>query len=291
MERQELLKSLTELSTASTGQEAVLALQAWFRHVARARTMQVQLPDGSIMLSALDNLSKGLLSQHAHVALNLSRHQLKLDYRAELETVEEYARSLLAEFEVLSLSSEPKKQKVREVKEKEGEDSAAPKPPPKAPRIEPAATDRGQGGSNKLCLQWMSDSGCKYGDKCRFIHSADESALKGRCFLCSATDHWANSCPVKAARKAEARGGSGGKAKGKGKQSKGGPALKGLADEPDMQPLPLQCRLLSPLHLLPFLGPLLGCLSRSHRRSRRLSRGMQRKIWQGKWPRSSGRSG
>ena len=57
MERQELLKSLTELPVAGSGREAVLSLQAWFRHVAKARTMQVQLPDGSILLAALDNLS------------------------------------------------------------------------------------------------------------------------------------------------------------------------------------------------------------------------------------------
>ena len=118
MERQELLKSLTELQVAGSGQEAVLILQAWFRHIARARTMQVQLPDGSILLAALDNLSKGILAQHAHVAfrLNLLRHQLKLEYRAELETVEEYARSLLAEFEVLALCSEPKKPRIRKLK-------------------------------------------------------------------------------------------------------------------------------------------------------------------------------
>ena len=131
MERQGLLKSLTELPVAGSGQEAVVTLQAWFRHVARARTMQVQLPDESILLAAL--------GQHAHVAfrLNLSRHQLKLDYKAELETVEEYARSLLAEFEVLALSSgDPnpaKRQRVRKLKEQEvppapKEDSG---PPPK----------------------------------------------------------------------------------------------------------------------------------------------------------------
>ena len=100
MERQELLKSLTELQTAGSGQEAVLTQQAWIRHVARARKMQ----DGSILLAAPDTLSKGLFAHHAHPAfhLNLSTHQLELDYKAELETVEEFARSLLAEFEVLA---------------------------------------------------------------------------------------------------------------------------------------------------------------------------------------------
>ena len=84
-ERQELLKSLTELPTANNGHEAVLTLQAWLRRISRARNMQVQLPDGSILLAALDQLAKTLLSQNTHIGfrLNLSRHQLKLDYQAE----------------------------------------------------------------------------------------------------------------------------------------------------------------------------------------------------------------
>ena len=193
MERQELLKSLTELQMAGSGQEAVLTLQAWFRHVARARTMQVQLPDGSILLAALDNLSKGLLGQHAHVAfrLNLSRHQLKLDYKAELETVEEYARSLLAEFEVLALSSgdlnPAKRQRVRKLKEQEvppapKEDSGQ---PPKGagkgrpPNTEAKAAERPPRVTGKVCTNWMSAGGCQYGDKCKFIHNVDDEAMKG----------------------------------------------------------------------------------------------------------------
>ena len=239
MERQELLKSLTELQVATSGQEAVLILQAWFRHVARARTMQVQLRDGSILLAALDALSQGILSQHAHVAfrLNLSRHQLKLDYKAELETVEEYARSLLAEFEVLALSSHdpsaPKRPRLKKIKDQD--QPSVVKDPPAPPLTKgtgkgtnpssDTAAERQHRGAGRLCSSWMSAEGCANGDKCRFTHQVDEEAMKGRCFYCSSENHWANTCPVKAARKAEVRAGrqsapsdgKGAKAKGKGK--------------------------------------------------------------------------
>ena len=107
-ERQELLKSLTELGPAAQASEAVLILQQWFRHVARARTMKAQLPDGSLLLAALDTMAKGLLAENAQVAfrVSLNRHQLRLDYQADIELVEAYARNLMAEFEVLSLASD-----------------------------------------------------------------------------------------------------------------------------------------------------------------------------------------
>ena len=122
-ERAELLKALTDLSTAQSPGDAVLSLQQWFRHISRARGMNIQLPDGSLLLAGFDNSAKHLLSQHAQVAfrLSLTRHSLRLDYQASIETVEEYAKVMLAEFEVLALSSERggsvKRQRQRKIKD------------------------------------------------------------------------------------------------------------------------------------------------------------------------------
>ena len=198
-ERAELLRSLTESSVAQNAGDAVLLLQQWFRHVSRARGMNIQLPDSSLLLAGLDGLSKVLLAQHTQVAfrLSLSRHSLRLDYQASVESVEEYAKVMLAEFEVLSLASEPKKPKLRRVKEKDTESSPDPKMPPKMPptkgqgkskgvNAEVPAQERPAGSSTKPCLSWMSPEGCKYGDRCRFVHNVDDEAMRGRCFVCSA---------------------------------------------------------------------------------------------------------
>ena len=258
-ERAELLKSLTELSSAQTPGDGVLLLQGWFRHASRAKVMNIQLPDSSLLLASLDGMAKHLLSQHAQVAfrLSLSRHSLRLDYQASVATVEEYAKVMLAEFEVLALSSEPRKPKARKIKEKEAEEPTNLKPPPRANlqkgngkgkggQADVAPSERPAGSSSKKCLSWMTSEGCKYGDRCRFVHDTSEEALRGRCFMCSSDSHWANMCPVKAARKAEARqeaaaskGQPGqAKAKGKGKdKDKGMVVAKSIPDDP-VPPMP-----------------------------------------------------
>ena len=194
-------------------------------------------------------MQEGLLAQHAHVAfrLNLSRHQLKLDYKAELEPVEEYARSLLAEFEVLALSSgdpnSAKRQRVPKLKEQDLSNAsssrkddpvAAPKGAGKTrqPAPEAKGAERQPLGGTKVCTNWMSAAGCQYGDKCKFAQNVDEEAMKGRCCYCSSESHWANSCPQKAAARAEARAirqGSAADGKGSKGSGKGKPTAKAQA--------------------------------------------------------------
>ena len=57
--RQKWLQSLTELASATAASEAVLTLQA--------RTMHLQIPDGSLLLAALESMSKSLLRENAQV--------------------------------------------------------------------------------------------------------------------------------------------------------------------------------------------------------------------------------
>ena len=184
----------------SAAQDAVLYLQGWFRHVARARAMSVQLPDGSLLLSALDGLARPLLSQNAQVAfrLSLTRHTLRLDYQSDLSSVEEYARTLLAEFEVLALSGSEvegpqKRQRVRRIADPNSPNTSGLRPDPKPP------------SSAKACNNWLSAHGCKYGARCNFHHDMESETLQGRCFYCSSPEHWANSCPIKNAHKSEDR--------------------------------------------------------------------------------------
>ena len=61
--------------------------------------------------------------------------------------------------------------------------------------------------------------------------------MRGRCFFCSADSHWANGCPVKLARKQDAKAAAvtglrEAKAKGKGKPTtKGAPSLKAVQED------------------------------------------------------------
>ena len=68
------------------------------------------------------------------------------------------------------------------------------------------------------------------------MHANDETSLKGRCYVGSAEDHWANACPARSARRTEGKPDNssslglkeGGKAKGKGKPVKGTPKVKAV---------------------------------------------------------------
>ena len=79
----------------------------------------------------------------------------------------------------------------------------------------------------------------------------EAEALQGRCFYCSSPEHWANSCPIKLAHKAEEKAQAGGsiaekaggkepKGKGKGNGGKTGSRVKNLGAEetPSAPPLP-----------------------------------------------------
>ena len=62
-ERSELLRGLTTLQVAGTASAAVSTLQAWFRHLERARSMNVAVPDCSLLIDGLDKMINPLLEK------------------------------------------------------------------------------------------------------------------------------------------------------------------------------------------------------------------------------------
>ena len=118
------------------------------------------------------------------------------------EAVSELCRMLQAEVEHLSHSgaddgfqkedAENKRQKLQNVQSPSTPKTPSPShPTPKASGAKP-------------CKNWLTAGGCSYGSSCQFYHDQSEEKMKGRCFSCSAEDHWTDTCPVKARLKAEA---------------------------------------------------------------------------------------
>ena len=60
-ERTELLRGLTSLGETPTALQGVTALQYWFRHLERARSMGVAVPDCTLLPDALDGMVKPML--------------------------------------------------------------------------------------------------------------------------------------------------------------------------------------------------------------------------------------
>ncbi|CAE7301798.1 RE1 [Symbiodinium sp. KB8] len=105
-ERTRLLDQLSSPGVASNASDVVSKLRAWNRSLVRAQSMGVSIPDASIMVRGLDVMVEKLLQKHAHINFRClgARTVLQLDHRPCLAAVQEYAKVLQSEFEMLAVS-------------------------------------------------------------------------------------------------------------------------------------------------------------------------------------------
>ena len=148
-ERSELLKGLTNLPVSETASAAAAVLQKWFRHLERARSMGISVPDSSLLLDGVDKCMKTILQAHPNLQFRVHsvRMHLQLDTSPTLESVEEYTRALLAEMELLVVSapeSSTKRQRVAAINQEAGGDKGSGKGA-KGPKIGDGSNPNGQG--------------------------------------------------------------------------------------------------------------------------------------------------
>ncbi|CAE7328390.1 unnamed protein product [Symbiodinium sp. CCMP2456] len=105
-ERAELLRGLTSLATFESATAGVGGMQKWFRHLERAKSMGISVPDSSLLLDSLDKALAGILQGNPSMNFRMHsvRMQLQLDTRPQLDTIEEFARTVLSELELLSVA-------------------------------------------------------------------------------------------------------------------------------------------------------------------------------------------
>ncbi|CAE7944777.1 unnamed protein product, partial [Symbiodinium sp. KB8] len=163
----------------------------------RLTQLQAAEPDTTLLVKGLDTLTQKALAKHPSSLFRLAtfRERLGIDYAPTSEAVSELCHMLQAEVEHLSHSgadegpqkedADNKRQKLQKVLS-----PAAPKP---SSPVHPSAKASGA----KPCKNWLTAGGCSYGNSCQFFHDQSEEKMKGRCFSCSAEDHWADTCPVK----------------------------------------------------------------------------------------------
>ena len=240
-ERAELLRGLTTLPVFDSPSAAVSGLQKWFRHLERARTMEISVPDSSLLLDSIDRALASIL--HGHPTLTFRMHsvrmQLQLDTRPLQDTVEEYARTLLAEMELLAVaapeSGNAKRQRVAAVamdgQKGKGAGSSGSSGKGGEGGQANSADPKGNSGQRRTpCTGWITDKGCKFGKSCVFSHSAER---QGKCWACGGS-HQKAECTAPGGGKHQKpsgddnRGSKGrdGKAKGSGKDQGSGPKGK-----------------------------------------------------------------
>ena len=250
-ERATMLRFLVSPKTAATLPEATKLLRQWAQWRVRLRQLHAAEPDSTLLVKGLDSLTSKVLARHPSSLFRLAtfRERLGVDYQPSSDTITELCRMLQAEIEHLTHSvddapaketeSDPKKPRLQRL-QTPGTPKAKSQPGPSSPS---------KPGNVKPCKNWLTPGGCSYGNTCQFHHDQDEEKMKGRCFCCSAEDHWADTCPVKARLKAEAKAASEEspsssptdpksspesppKAKGKGKTKEG----KGKGGKPGNKP-------------------------------------------------------
>eukprot|EP00435_Cladocopium_sp_Y103_P066731 s12_g29.t1 len=106
-EKSLILKELTQLPKTSTIAELSTALRSWRRHFGRAREVGATLPDGILLLRALEGAVQQVGREDSQAAFRLaqSRAALKVDELPHPDSVWDFSQCLLAEAETLLLMS------------------------------------------------------------------------------------------------------------------------------------------------------------------------------------------
>ena len=226
-ERTTLLKQLVDQKVPSPLSEWMVALRLWRRWLTRVQELGIQPPDPVLLLSTLDRFAAdpGKHSPQVAFRLQVTRAALRMDTAPNEQSIHQFSESLLAEGEavfhggswlpvkdtvkVRALDGEPQGSKEdnprRDARDKpkdsadskdskEGKDSKSGKPEAKN-----AKGDNKIHGDKPVCRYFISESGCKKGQKCSFPHEWKGVSKQGRCWNCGSAQHMKSECPVKEA--------------------------------------------------------------------------------------------
>ena len=201
-EKSLILKELTQLQKSNTMAELSAALRSWRRHFGRAREVGAILPDGTLLLRALEPAVQHVAKENSQAAFRLaqSRSTLQVDEQPLPATIWDFSQCLLAEAETLVLlnssatslsESPPLKLKVMEANDTSS---------PTKPQPEGSSSGKGRGGSTSdvPCRWFKSDTGCRAGKQCKWSHSWEGISDKNaRCWNCGSKEHRKQDCKVK----------------------------------------------------------------------------------------------
>eukprot|EP00435_Cladocopium_sp_Y103_P053777 s587_g17.t1 len=200
-EKQILLQQLTAMPKVSSAPEVAAAVRNWRRHFGRAQEVQAVLPDGVLLVKALDEpLQKiAALDQQAAFRLSQSRMQLGLDEKPEHGSLWAFSQCLLAEAETLCLMATAPKLESQTPLKLKPLDATSFNGPKKSPSDGAASNGKGKGASmsETPCKWFRSDSGCRAGQKCKWSHSWEGITDKSsRCWICGSKEHRKQDCQV-----------------------------------------------------------------------------------------------
>ena len=218
-EKQLLLTHLTTFPKCKDIQEVASALRSWRRHFGRALEVEATLPDGVLLLKNLDLPQQKLATMDNQAAFRLSqsRMELQLDQKPTQKSLWAFSQCLLAEAETLALFQSSSTTSMDQAPLKLKQMQTDPKTPPR-----PTTSDnklKSSPTADKPCKYFISESGCKAGRSCKWLHSWDGVDDKSqRCWLCGGKDHRKHECKARTTGKkpGDPAGSGGGNGYGRG---------------------------------------------------------------------------
>ena len=211
-ERANLLRLLTEFQLGNVVGEHAGSLRQWIRWLERGEELGVVLPDPMVLSAVLGKASDVVAKSGAQVGFRLAtaRQDLRLDHRPPLKDVKLFAEYVLAEAEEIGMANpsagvslganqgnqgnqKPSVKSVGIMENPQRDSSKEGLEPRDQKGLLPV--NSGNVSSKTPCRFWMSEDGCKKGDKCRYTHTVLDPK-DNRCFLCSGVGHGKRDCPV-----------------------------------------------------------------------------------------------
>ena len=218
-ERASLIKQLEYIQPQGNIVEAIASLRRWKKQLGRAAEMGISLPDGSVLLMALEGATKQITEGNKDISfkLNMAKNELGLPHKPTLSSVLTYSDHIAAELQQVIPFNKEHTAKLKAATTDAGSPTSS------------ATSPSGKGqGQKQPCKFWLTDEGCRRGAGCKYGHVfQSKEDKKARCWTCGATTHRQSDCPTRS-------GGKKGKKDGGGNGPKGGSTSSTTSASPAM---------------------------------------------------------
>ena len=186
-ERASLIRQLETLPVYDSVLEVTMVLRKWKKLVGRAHEMGVSLPDGSVLLVAVEGAIKKVVEGNRDMSFKLSmaKQALQLPHIPTHTSVLNYTDHILAELQQIIPIQKGEALKLKGV-QVEGPTS-------------PSSSGTSPTARKNPCRYFMSEEGCRRGAQCKYLHDfPSKEERRARCWTCGAKTHRQTNCPCKA---------------------------------------------------------------------------------------------
>ena len=185
-ERASLIRQLETLPTYDSVLEVTMALRKWKKLIGRAHEMGVSLPDGSVLLMAVEGAIRKVVDGNRDISFKLSmaKQALHLPHAPTHTAVLSYTDHVLAELQQIIPISKGDMLRLK------GMQMDSP--------TSPSSSGASPAAKKSSCKYFLSEEGCRRGSQCKYSHDfPSKEERRARCWTCGAKTHRQTNCPCK----------------------------------------------------------------------------------------------